>query len=112
MTEFSQDMKNLLELFKSVDYGLEVAPKGKVYETQRLNKQRLLERYKGANEKLAGKIARNQTKIHDLIAELSRERDLNNPDFFYMLTFHSFLQLTTIFKYQLKLLELQSKIQK
>lgn len=112
MKKIIESMRKILELYKQVDDGLEKAPKGKIHQTQKLNKQRLLERFEGADEKLAGKAARNKQRINEMIVELSRERDIRDPSFFYVVRFNSFLQLTTIFEYQMKLLELQSKVEK
>ncbi|BDS12711.1 hypothetical protein [Aureispira anguillae] len=108
----SENIKRILELYKLEDDGLLTAPKGKIRETQKLNKQKLLERYKGGDEKLAGRAARNKHEIDVLIADLSRERELKNLNFFYMISFDSLLRLKSIYQYQIELLELQSRVEK
>lgn len=112
MKEVSQSMMKILELYKLSDDGLKKAPKGKIHETNKINKQILLDRYKGADEKLAARAARNKQRINEEIAILSRDKELKNPTFFFVFRFRSFMQLTTIFEYQIKLLELQSKVEK
>jgi hypothetical protein len=112
MEEISQSMIKALEMYKLSDDGLEKAPKGKIRQTQKLNKKILLERYNGADEKLAGKVAWNKQRINEQIDELSRDRELKEPTYFFLFRFNCFLQLTTIFEYQMKLLELQSKVEK
>lgn len=104
-------MKEILEIYQKSDDGLKKAPKGKIHQTQKINKQILLDRYKGADEKLAGKVARNKQRINEEVEALLKHKELKDPGFFFVFRFKSFLQLTTIFEYQMKLLELQSKVE-
>jgi len=102
----------LIEKYRLED-NLRVHPKKDYLQIVKKDKKTaLLAKYKGCNELLVEKAIKTKERINSLKESLSKQLGQHSQSFYDMAKQQSLLDLRRLYYYQIKLLELQSKVKK
>jgi hypothetical protein len=105
-------ISTLLEKYR-LENNLRVHPKKSYLQIVKKDKKTaLLAKYKGCNEQLAEKAIKTKERINSLKESLSKQLGQHSQSFYDMARQQSLLDLRRLYYYQIKLLELQSKVKK